>query len=82
MNNFGISQNFRAASINRKHARTNAQNSQKPETETIFESGDSSFVSSLSESAQESAPTKSKVNNINLQSMKINRTVIKSVDHH
>lgn len=84
MSNFGITQNFRAASINRKLSRTT--NVQK-EDENIFEQ-DTTFVvniSSLSNDKDGSVSTsveKTASNKLNLYATKTNRTVIKSADHH
>ena len=83
MSNFGITQNFRAASINRKLSRTT--NVQK-EDENIFEQ-DTTFVvniSSLSNDKDGSVSTsveKTASNKLNLYATKTNRTVIKSADH-
>jgi hypothetical protein len=85
MSNFGISQNFRVAPINRKLSR--ATNVQKEDDENIFEK-DSSFVLNISKDglvSNEKDDTSSKKtvsNKLNLNSTKANRTVIKSVDHH
>jgi len=84
-----MSQNFRVASINRKQSRTNVQRSE----ENIFEtnkafvltiSSDDGKVSRVSEdNSNASIPSeKPKANKLNLYSMKNNRTVIKSADHH
>ena len=88
MSNFGITQNFRAASINRKLSRTTT-NVQK-EDENIFEQ-DSTFVlkiskdGTLSNDKDDSVSTsveKTASNKLNLYATKTNRTVIKSADHH
>jgi hypothetical protein len=84
-----MSQNFRVASINRKQSRTNVQRSE----ENIFEtnkafvltiSSDDGNLSRVSEdNSKTSTPSeKPKANKLNLYSMKNNRTVIRSADHH
>ena len=96
MSNFGITQNFRAASINRKLSRTPI--TQKEEEENIFEQA-STFVLKISKDGtlsndkesvstdveKESVSTsveKTASNKLNLYATKTNRTVIKSADHH
>jgi len=88
MSNFGISQNFRSASINRKLSRTNAQT----QDENVFEK-DNTFilniskdglVSSLSDKKDISITTsveKPVANKLSLNSTKTNRLVVKTVDH-
>ena len=87
MSNFGISQNFRSASINRKLSRTNTQT----QDENVFEK-DSTFVLNLSKdgvvsklgnasSATTTSVSKPVANKLHLNSTKTNRLVVKSVDH-
>lgn len=90
MTNFGISQNFRPAAINRKQSRAMPSNAPANVSKNIFESGDNSFVKSL-DSKKVETPAKAdpivpvpSVRNINmsLQTMKSNKAVFKTADHH
>ena len=88
MSNFGMTQNVRLSSIHRKHSRTTnvqKQEQEEEEDENIFEKN-TSFVSSSSSSSSEKKDVKinttSLLNKLNLNNVKSNRTVIKSVDHH
>ena len=88
MSNFGMTQNVRLSSIHRKQSRTTnvqKQEQEEEEDENIFEKN-TSFVSSSSSSSSEKKDVKinttSLLNKINLNNVKSNRTVIKSVDHH
>ena len=85
-----MTQNVRLSSIHRKHSRTTnvqkqEQEQEEEEDENIFEKN-TSFVSSSSSSSSEKKDVKinttSLLNKINLNNVKSNRTVIKSVDHH